>query len=78
MSIRALAQDLYKAQQEVERLRKILREAAPGETDGERDGITQELRAAQKEMEILRKMLDGEKESGSFRKRFTGFGGRKL
>ncbi|EKD37183.1 MAG: hypothetical protein ACD_75C01226G0005 [uncultured bacterium] len=74
MSIRALARDLYKARQEVERLQKMLQEAPPGE----RDGITQELRAAQKELEILRKMLDGEKESGSFRKRFTGFGGRKL
>lgn len=74
MSIRALAQDLYKARQEVERLQKILQEADPGESDG----ITQELRAAQKELEILRKMLDGEKESGSFRKRFSGFGGRKL
>lgn len=74
MSIRALARDLYQARQEVERLQKILAEAAPGE----RDGITQELRAAQKELEILRKMLDGEKESGSFRQRFAGFGGRKL
>lgn len=73
MSIRALAQDLYKAQQEVERLQKVVKEATPGE----KDGLVQEMRAAQKELEILRKMLDGEKESGSFRKRFSGFGGRK-
>lgn len=70
MSIRALALDLYKAQQQVERLQKALSVAAPAE----KDGVAQELRAAQYELKILRKMLDGEKESGSFRKKFSGYG----
>jgi hypothetical protein len=69
MSIRALALDLYKAQQQVERLQKALSVAAPAE----KDGVARELRAAQYELKILRQMLDGEKESGSFRKKFSGY-----
>jgi ABC-type Zn uptake system ZnuABC Zn-binding protein ZnuA len=71
MSIRALALDLYKAQQQVDRLQKALSDAAPTE----KDSVARELRAAQSELKILRKMLDGEKESGSFRKKFSGYGG---
>ena len=73
MSIRALALDLYKAQQDVDKLQKALSAAAPGE----KDSIVQELRAAQNELQTLRRMLEGKKESGSFRKRFSGFGGFK-
>jgi len=69
MSIRALALDLYRAQQAVDKLQKALSAAAPAE----KDGIAGELRAAQKELEMLRKMLEGRKESGSFRKKFSGW-----
>ncbi len=73
MSIRAIALDLYRAQQQVAALQKVCDQAS----QSERDALVQELRAAQKEMETLRKMLDGEKEAGPFRNRFTGFGGKK-
>jgi hypothetical protein len=39
--------------------------------------MTQELNLARNEMRMLRRMLDGEKESGAFRQRFTGFGRSK-
>jgi len=70
MSIRALAVDLYKAQQKVNQLEKAIDEAAAAE----KNVLNQELTVAKKELEMLRKMLDGEKESGDFRKRFTNFG----
>ncbi len=70
MSIRAIALDLYRAQQQVATLQKVLDQASLSE----RDALVQELRVAQKEMATLRKMLDGEKEAGPFRNRFTGFG----
>ena len=73
MSIRALALELYRAQKKVAELQKIL------ESDcKEAESIRQELRGAEKEMTMLRKMLDGEKEAGSFRQRFAGFGGKKV
>jgi len=71
MSIRALAQELYRAQKRVAELQKAI--AKEGHAAAERIG--QELREAEKEMSVLRKMLDGEKESGEFRKRFSGNGG---
>lgn len=70
MSIRALAVDLYKAQQKVDQLLKTLEIAA----SSEKNELKQELRFAQKELDMLRKMLEGEKESGDFRKKFSGFG----
>jgi hypothetical protein len=73
MSIRAIALDLYRAQQQVAALQTVCDQAS----QSDRDALVQELRAAQKEMETLRKMLDGEKEAGPFRNRFTGFGGKK-
>lgn len=73
MSIRALALELYRAQKKVAELQKALESVERGEAEK----LSQELRAAEKEMLMLRKMLDGEKESGEFRKRFSGFGGWK-
>ncbi|MBU1564434.1 MAG: hypothetical protein KJ630_02250 [Proteobacteria bacterium] len=73
MSIRALALDLYRAQKKVSELQKSIEVVGHGSTDK----LGQELRAAEKEMSMLRKMLDGEKESGEFRMRFSGFGGWK-
>lgn len=73
MSIRALALELYRAQQNVETLQKKHDNA----TLTEKEALTQELNFARKELQMLRRMLDGEKESGSFRRRFTGFGSSK-
>jgi len=73
MSIRALAKDLYRAQQQVDRIKKEM--ARAGADPG--NELETELRFAQKELELLRKMFDGEKESGEFRKRFAGFGRAK-
>lgn len=73
MSIRALALELYRAQQNVETLQKQHDNA----TLTERQELVQELNFARKELQMLRRMLDGEKESGSFRKRFSGFGSTK-
>lgn len=70
MSIRAMALDLYRAQQEVEALQKKHDSA----TTEEKKDLDQELNLAVKEMKMLRKMLDGAKESGAFRQRFSGFG----
>ena len=72
--IRALALDLYKARQAVEKLEKTMAGAAPAE----KDALARELRAAQKEVEVLRKMLDGKKESGSPGKKSSMFGGFKI
>ena len=69
MSIRVLALELYRAQKKVAELQK----AVEGAGQGAADQLAQELRAAEKEMSILRKMLDGEKESGEFRKKFSGW-----
>ena len=70
MSIRALARDLYRAQQNVARLEKQLAEAHPSEVEE----IRNELRGARAEQTLLRKMMNGEKESSDFRKKFKGFG----
>jgi hypothetical protein len=72
MSIRAIALELYRAQKQVAELQKALEGAGHGAAEK----LGQELREAEKEMRMLRKMLDGEKESGDFRKQFSGFGRR--
>lgn len=73
MSIRALAKDLYRAQQNFNRLEKACERASAEDEHA----LKMELRMARNELEMLRRMLDGEKESGSFRKKFTGFGNSK-
>ncbi|TKB25960.1 hypothetical protein FCL47_12815 [Desulfopila sp. IMCC35006] len=73
MSIRSLARELYNAQQNVAALQKKLDSAVPDN----KDSLTQELRHAMQEVQMLRRMLDGEKESGTFRQRFSGFGSSK-
>jgi hypothetical protein len=62
--------ELYRAQQKVEALQKKHDSAAPEE----KTALVQELNLAMKEMQMIRRMLDGEKESGAFRQRFSGFG----
>ena len=66
MSIRALALDLYRAKQKIADLEKMQLKGSAAE----QDGLQQELEIAIQEEKMLRKMLDGEKESGDFRKRF--------
>jgi hypothetical protein len=65
-----MAIELYRAQQEVEALQKKHDSA----TLEEKKALAQELNLARKEQQMLRRMLDGEKESGAFRQRFSGFG----
>ncbi len=67
MSIRLLAVELYRAQQKVDRIQKEIDKA----DYKEQESLQDELRIAGKELQMLRKMLDGRKESGSFRKKFS-------
>ena len=73
MSIRALARDLYKAQQKVERIKKDLAVDPSLDQDLGRN----DLRVAEKELEILCKMMEGEKSNAAFRQKFKGFGSVK-
>ncbi len=73
MSIRALALELYRAQQRVDQLQKRHDAAA----QVEKAELGRELKFAQKELEMLRKMMDGRKEAGQARKRYGGFGNFK-
>lgn len=70
MSIRAIARDLYRVQQQVGRLEKEMESASLIE----QDRIRGELNQARKEMAMIKRILDGEKESGQYRKKFQGFG----
>ena len=70
MSIRAIARDVYTAQQNVSKLEKEIETASVTE----QDVLQGELRSAKAELQMLRRILDGEKESGSFREKFKGFG----
>lgn len=70
MSIRLIAKDLYRAQQNIDLLQKKLAESS----GTEKVILAGELKAAVQERDMLRRMLDGEKESGDFRQRFDGFG----
>ena len=69
MSIRALALELYRAQKNMAAIQKDLESAGADAIER----LRQDLRAAEKEMLMLRKMLDGKKESGAVRLRFSGF-----
>lgn len=70
MSIRAIAVDLYKAQQKRDALKAKIEAAAPAELAS----LEIELKAAEQEYQMIKRMLDGEKESGAFRKKFGQFG----
>jgi chromosome segregation ATPase len=64
MSIRMIAKDLYRLQQEVEQLEQELRAAQPG-NKGE---LEQQLRRARAERDRLRGMLEANKEPPPYRK----------
>ena len=70
MSIRALARDLYAAQQQVDDLEKQLESASPPEVET----LHGELRQARQELATIRRMLEGHKESGQHRRKFQSFG----
>lgn len=69
MSIKALALDLYRAQQTVDKIRKSIEKGAWEQ----QEILKEELKVAEREHQMLRKMLDGRKESGSFKDRFAKF-----
>jgi len=69
MSIKVLAIELYRAQQKVDKIRKSI-EKEPYE---QQEILKGELKEAEREHQMLRKMLDGRKESGSFKKKFEKF-----
>jgi hypothetical protein len=66
MSLRDLARELYRSQQQVERLEKLLLAASPEEENA----IQLELREARAERLQLQKMIDGRKDSSSLPRRF--------
>lgn len=73
MSIRALAKDVYRAQQNFDSLKKAYESAA----HADKQALKRDMEMAEKELQMLRKMLEGEKASGAFRKKFNGFGKSK-
>ena len=66
MSLRDLARELYRAQQQVERLEKLLLSATPEEETA----IQCELQDARAERLQLQKMIDGRKDSAPLPRRF--------
>jgi len=66
MSLRDLARELYRAQQQVERLEKLLLSASPVEEMG----IRRELEDARAERLQLQKMINGRKDSSPLPRRF--------
>ena len=58
MSIRAIAQEMYKCQSRVHKLQDDVDNAQYPE----KDALRQELQAAQAELTLLKKMLEGRKE----------------
>jgi len=66
MSLRDLARELYRAQQQVERLEKLLLSAAPEEEAA----IQSELQDARAERQQLQKLIDGRKDSSLLPRRF--------
>lgn len=66
MSLRDLARELYRAQQQVERLEKLMSSATPEEEAA----IRHELQDAQAERCQLQKMIDGRKDSSPLPRKF--------
>jgi len=65
MSIKLLAVELYRAQQNVERVTAQIEAAPLNAPAGEREALAEELCQAQAELRQLRKMLDDKKASSS-------------
>ena len=62
MSIRAIAQEVYRCQSQVHKLEDELNNAANHQ---EKEKIRDELRKAKAELKILKNMLEGRKEQSS-------------
>ena len=62
MSIKALAIELYKAQQKVHRLQDRLEKASLGK----KEQLRSELKGAEADLNQLRRIMDGEKEPSPF------------
>jgi len=61
MSIRMLAQELYRAQKKVEELRRTMAASSNAATEQQ----ARELREAERELATLQKMLDARKETSA-------------
>jgi len=66
MSLRDLARELYRAQQQVDRLEKLLLSATPEEETA----IQDELQEARAERRQFQKIIDGRKDSSPLPRRF--------
>jgi hypothetical protein len=64
MSLRMIARDLYRLQQEVDRLESRLKECPPAK----REEFEDELRKAKAERDRVKRMLEGAKEEPPYRK----------
>jgi hypothetical protein len=64
MSVRMIARDLYRLQQEVERLEGQLKACPPAR----REDLEDQLRKARAERNRVRRMLEGTKEEPPYRK----------
>jgi hypothetical protein len=65
MSIKAIALDLYRAQQKVSKLEARLEEASVNA----KDALREELREAKAEWQVLRNILNGKKSTSPVRSR---------
>ncbi len=64
MSIRMIARDLYRLQQEVDRLENQLQACSPAK----REDLEDQLRKTRAERDRLKRMLEGSKEEPVYRK----------
>ena len=69
MSIKAIALDLYRAQQKVSKIEALVEEASINE----KDALREDLREAKAEWQVLRNILNGEKSTSSVRSRLSTF-----
>ena len=64
MSLRMIARDLYRLQQEVDRLERQLKDCPPAG----REALEDQLRKARAERDRVKRMLEGTKEEPPYRK----------
>jgi len=64
MSVRMIARDLYRLQQEVDRLESQLKACTPAK----REELEDDLRKARAERDRVKRMLEGAKEEPPYRK----------
>jgi hypothetical protein len=64
MSLRMIARDLYRLQQEVDRLESRLKDCPPAK----REDLEEQLRKTRAERDGVKRMLEGSKEEPPYRK----------